>query len=272
VATSPEHFAPGPRRRFFWRCHAIKELADLQQTTLWRTADLLTRAGTNGGPDEAEVTRAMAIAEHLIEFPRGLPAHHRKWFYECQNLMSSQKTIEKYYAALAGLHQRAQQQAMIRRMEDQPRVQIDVTNSQIGTLNLGTIIGDVQNHLAAVTDSDEVRDGLVQLAQAIVDSDELEDDQRRELLEHVDLLAEEAARPPEKRALRGHPARSSGAGCGHGRRGEPRHAVEHAGPGVGRVLRRLAQAALVDRSDDCVDLLLEGPPFLVGERPPPAVR
>jgi hypothetical protein len=199
VATSPEHFAPGPRRRFFWRCHAIKELADLQQTTLWRAAGLLTRAGTNGGPVEAEVTRAMAVAEHLIEFPRGLPAHHRKWFYECQNLMSSQKTIDDYYAALAGLHQRAQQQAMIRRMEEQPRVQIDVTNSQIGTLNLGTIIGDVQNHLAAVTDADEVRDGLAQLAQAIVDSDELEDEQRRELLEHVDLLAEEAARPPEKR-------------------------------------------------------------------------
>jgi hypothetical protein len=201
VATSPATFPPSGRRRFFWRCHAIKEFAVLQARIMHSASSRLARVGTSSGPDEATTRRLMSIAEHLIEFPRGLPAHHRKWFYECQRLVHGEAAIDRYYEVLAKLHQDARHAAIMRRMAESPRVRIDVSNSQIGTLNLGTIVGDVENHLSAVSDPDaeEARDALQRLTQAIVDADGLPDDRRRELLEQIDLLAEEASRPPERR-------------------------------------------------------------------------
>ena len=181
----------------------------------------LKRVGTAGGPDESAVQRLVAIAEHLIEFPRGLPAHHRKWFYECQRLAHGSGSIDRYYEVLADLHQDARHAAMMRRMDETPRIRIDVSHSQIGTLNLGTIIGDVETHLSAVSGpgAEEARDALKQLAEAVVGNEQMTDESRRDLLEQIDLLAEEASRPPDKRrgavvrsVLSGLAAAASGAG------------------------------------------------------------
>jgi hypothetical protein len=199
VATSPEHFPPSGRRRFFWRCHAIKEFAALQTHMLHSISQRLAASGTASGPDEATVQRLMMIGEHLIEFHRGLPAHHRKWFYECERLAGGPSAKGHFFDVLAELHHNARHAAMMRRMDEEPRIRINVSDSQIGTLNLGTIIGDVENHLSAVHEADEARDALQGLAQQIVATEGLDDDRRRELLEHVDLLAEEAAKAPEKR-------------------------------------------------------------------------
>lgn len=201
VATSPKHFAPSGRRRFFWRCHALKELAVLQELIVSSASRRLAGVGTSAGPDEATTQRLMAVAEHLIEFSRGLPAHHRKWFYECQTLVGGDSAVDRYYEVLGHLHQDARHAAMMRRMEESPRIRIDVTNSQIGTLNLGTIVGDVENHLSAIggPEAEEGREALHRLAQAVIDQENLTDGSRRELLEQIDLLAEEAARPPERR-------------------------------------------------------------------------
>ena len=201
VATSPRAFTPGGRRRFFWRCQSVMELARLQQQAVDLAAAGLGRLGRLNGPDELLVRRLMGIAEHLIEFPRGLPAHHRKWFYECQRVLGGTDHVEAYYAALARLHRQAEKAAIVRAVEESGKPTINVTGSQIGTLNLGTIIGDVQNHIATITspDSARVRDGLQELAQAATETPELADEQRRELLQGIDLLAEEAAKQPETR-------------------------------------------------------------------------
>jgi hypothetical protein len=201
VATSPTHFTPGGRRRFFWRCLGIKEFASLQASILNLAGDRLAKLGTLGGPEEDAARRLMQICEHLIEFPRGLPAHHRKWLYECQRLVDGERAINRYYRILENILLDAKQTAMMKRVSELSGVQINVTGGQIGTLNLGTIIGDVENHLASVTgpESDDVRNALREIAQAVVDERELSDEERQELLEDIDLLAEEASKEPEKR-------------------------------------------------------------------------
>ncbi len=59
----------------------------------------------------------------------------------------------------------------------------------------------MENHLAAVTapDAEEVRLALHQIAEAVVAEPGLSDAERQELLQNVDLLAEEAAKEPAKR-------------------------------------------------------------------------
>ena len=201
VATAPEQFSPSGRRRFFWRCHAIKELAVMQSSVLYKVTRRLAKLTTVDGPDEATVGRLIAIAEHLIEFPRGLPAHHRKWFYECQELVGGESSIESFYGVLAALHRDAEQSAMMRRMDEAQGPKITLNNSQVGTLNLGTIIGDVETHLAAVVDPDagEVVEALREFAEIVANETSLGDEDRREMLEGIDLLAQEAATSPAHR-------------------------------------------------------------------------
>jgi len=198
VCTDPAQFSPSGRRRFFWRCHTLKELANLQGDVLGRAAHALMDAGTADGPDEAIAARLIAIGEHLIDFPRGLPAHHRKWFYECQGGAS---TVEAFLGALAALHRGAERSAMMMRMEEPREINIHLKDSQVGVLNLGSIVGSVEAHLAAVAgpDADEARGALETLAQAILDDEELPDEQRQQLLESVDLLAQEASAAPAQR-------------------------------------------------------------------------
>ncbi len=159
VCTDPAQFTPSARRRFFWRCHTLKELAHLQGDVLWRVARALTEVGTADGPDEAATARLIAIGEHLIDFPRGLPAHHRKWFYECQGGTGA---VDAFLDALSALHRGAEHAAIMMRMEEPREINIHLKDSQVGVLNLGSIVGDVQAHLAAVAgpDADEARQGL----------------------------------------------------------------------------------------------------------------
>jgi len=203
VTANPRLFSPSGRRRFFWRCHAINEFATVQAYVLGDIAYRLAKVGTRDGPDEATTERLLKIGEHLIDFPRGLPAHHRKWFYECQRLAHGEAAADRFYAALADLHQDARHAAMMRRMDESRAVKITLNASQIGTLNLGNIVGDVETHLTAVSDADAraAQESLQTLAQAILDDQALTDEQRQELLENVDLLAEEAGKPgPHRRS------------------------------------------------------------------------
>lgn len=198
VCTDPAQFTPSARRRFFWRCHTLKELANLQGGVLCRAARALTEVGTADGPDEAATARLIAIGEHLIDFPRGLPAHHRKWFYECQGGTGA---VDAFLDALAALHRGAEHAAMMMRMEEPREINIHLKDSQVGVLNLGSIVGNVQAHLAAVAgpDADETRQALATLAQAVLDEEALPDEQRQQLLESVDLLAQEAGAAPAQR-------------------------------------------------------------------------
>lgn len=168
---------------------------------LGEIAERLSWVGTRRGLDEQATTRLLAIGEHLIEFHRGLPAHHRKWFYECQHAERGTKAVDAFYDAVALLHEKAREAAMLARMDDARRITINIDRSQIANLNLGTITGNVEVHLSAIPGDErgEIRQALATLAQAVVDAPSLPPDERRELLQSIDLLAEEAAKDPDER-------------------------------------------------------------------------
>ncbi|HKG38902.1 MAG TPA: hypothetical protein VKB25_07920 [Conexibacter sp.] len=205
VTTDPGIFSPSGRRRFFWRCHAINEFATVQARVLYYLNHRLSMVGTLDGPDEATTGRLLAIGEHLVDLPRGLPAHHRKWFYECQRLAHGVRAADRFFAVLGNLHHDAQHAAMMRRMDESRSVKIVLNNSQVGALNLGTVVGNVETHLTALRagEGSDVQEDLRILAQAVLDDEHLTDDDRQELLESIDLLAEEAgrARPHQRTSV-----------------------------------------------------------------------
>ena len=74
----------------------------------------------------------------------------------------------------------------------------------VGTLNTGQVLGNIQSHVSAVTGSpsaDAFREAVEELAKLIAQDGAFSDASRREILESIDLVAEEASRPPEKRRL-----------------------------------------------------------------------
>jgi hypothetical protein len=74
----------------------------------------------------------------------------------------------------------------------------------VGTLNTGQVLGNIQSHVSSVTGSpsaDAFREAVEELAKLIAQDGAFSDESRREILESIDLVAEEASRPPEKRRL-----------------------------------------------------------------------
>jgi hypothetical protein len=200
VLTSPRHFSPSGRRRFFWRCHAIKEFAALQAQVIGRICWELQAGGTAGGPSEESLGRLIGVGEHLCEFHRGLPAHHRKWFYECESLVGGRGAKERFYGVLAELHSEWQRAAMMRKMDESGGIHFKISDSQIGTLNLGTIVGNVESSLTILgSEAPTIRSGLTRLTEAVLEDEALQEDAKRELMESISVLAEEANRQPDQR-------------------------------------------------------------------------
>jgi hypothetical protein len=77
----------------------------------------------------------------------------------------------------------------VARGQRQPAPSVVVTNSTIGTLNLGEIEGIVRNKISTLAPAD-LKTGLDQVMQAALADQNLNEDQRRQVLEHLDSLAE----------------------------------------------------------------------------------
>src|SRR2546428_5490053 len=73
----------------------------------------------------------------------------------------------------------------------------------VGTLNTGQVLGDIHSHVSAVTgvSAEAFREAIEKFAESIAHNQELSDENRQLVLESIDVAAEEAARPPEKRRL-----------------------------------------------------------------------
>jgi hypothetical protein len=83
-----------------------------------------------------------------------------------------------------------------------PRQHVEVHNyGTLGTLNTGEVLGSIHSHASTVTglSADAFREAVDALATAIAKDQALSDDRRKEALESIDALAEEAGREPEKR-------------------------------------------------------------------------
>ncbi len=74
----------------------------------------------------------------------------------------------------------------------------------VGTLNTGEVLGSIHSHASAVTGSssaDAFREAVNALAAAIAQDRELLENRRKEALESIEALVEEASRQPENRRI-----------------------------------------------------------------------
>ena len=78
---------------------------------------------------------------------------------------------------------------------------IHISNSTIATLNLGTVVGDLNSSIQNLTNQGhaDMATAIQRLAEAIAASQELQDAQRRDLLGHLSLVGTEAEHPAESR-------------------------------------------------------------------------
>ncbi len=81
---------------------------------------------------------------------------------------------------------------------------IHITNSTFGTLNTGDVLGSINSHVSTVTgqSAEDFRAAITEFARAVDQNSHLPEEGRRTVLESIDVVAEEANRPPEKRRLR----------------------------------------------------------------------
>jgi len=183
AAVNPDQFPPSARRNFFWRLLLVVELALAQRDMF----PILTSA-VSQAPSQA---RPRAIAEHLLDVHRGMPAHHRKWYYECKEALGVARCASELERALTPAGGVIVQE-----------ITITVSGGQIGTLNLGTIVGNINNNLAALDHEGqkEVAEALKHIGEAILEDDRLDDSGKRDLTEHVQYLSEQAHKPKPERS------------------------------------------------------------------------
>jgi hypothetical protein len=87
--------------------------------------------------------------------------------------------------------------------EEKPVTIFNISDSTIASLNLGTVIGDLTASVQVLNDQGQKEFAAVvqALTEALAKSESLQDVQRKELLEHLSLVATETAMPPEKRSM-----------------------------------------------------------------------
>jgi hypothetical protein len=107
------------------------------------------------------------------------------------SLRSKLKTIALEGAI--GMHRESQQQ----------HITLNVANSTIASLNLGTVIGNLNGSIQtlATAGQTDLADAVRQLSDAIGASSELADDAKKEMIETVAYVSEQATLPAESRKL-----------------------------------------------------------------------
>lgn len=79
----------------------------------------------------------------------------------------------------------------------------NISNSTIANLNLGTVVGDLSSSIQQLNNAGrkELAEEFRKMTEAIGASAELRDDARKELLEHLSVVSDESAKPPEERKM-----------------------------------------------------------------------
>jgi hypothetical protein len=93
--------------------------------------------------------------------------------------------------------------AMRANMNNQPNITYNFHNSPIAMANFGTQIGNISASLTAVGENDQrskdFSTALKQLTEAVVNSTDLKDEQKKEALDALSFVGKQAEEPPEKR-------------------------------------------------------------------------
>jgi hypothetical protein len=79
----------------------------------------------------------------------------------------------------------------------------NISNSTIANLNLGSVVGDLNSSIQQLSTAGqaELAETIRKLTEAIGATQDLTDDSRKEMLEHLSVLSEESAKPPEQRKM-----------------------------------------------------------------------
>jgi hypothetical protein len=90
-------------------------------------------------------------------------------------------------------------------MSNQPSITYNFHNSPIALANFGTQIGSISASLTAVSGSDQrsedFTNALKELTEAVVNSRELTDPQKKEVLDELSFVGKQAEEPNEKRQI-----------------------------------------------------------------------
>jgi hypothetical protein len=87
--------------------------------------------------------------------------------------------------------------------EEKPVTIFNISGSTIAGLNLGTVLGDLNASVQILNNQGrkEFADAIQALAEALAASADLQEAQRRELLEHLSVVSTEVTHPPETRKM-----------------------------------------------------------------------
>lgn len=90
-------------------------------------------------------------------------------------------------------------------MNNQPNVTYNFHNSPIAMANFGTQIGSISASLTVVGENDkrskDFSAALKQLTEAVVNSTELKDEQKKEALDALSFVGKQAEEPPDRRQI-----------------------------------------------------------------------
>lgn len=119
-----------------------------------------------------------------------------------------QEAERKAYAVKARLNQKLAALPLEARLgvhqTEEPRVTtFNISHSTIANLNLGNVVGDLNSSIQQLNTEgrNELAEGFRKMTEAIGSSQDLDDDARKELLEHLAVVSGEAAMAPEKRKI-----------------------------------------------------------------------
>lgn len=208
ISANESRMHPASFRRYTWNLVEILSAVRGTKLVLSRLAADAPRPGES--PDgltaaaAAALVRGTAITRYLAELPQQLPRHHRKWYRQCYKLLG----VAGKAAEVQRAHERWQDDERIRelarRVEEAAmtdRIHVEISGGQIGALGIGSVVHDIEGHLTLIQGEEavEVRAGFKELAEAIGRDEALPADAKKELLDYVELLSGEAAKPPEQR-------------------------------------------------------------------------
>jgi hypothetical protein len=79
----------------------------------------------------------------------------------------------------------------------------NISNSTIANLNLGNVVGDLNSSIQQLNTAGctELAEGFRRMTDALGSSQELNDDSRKEMLEHLSVVSGESAKPAEQRKM-----------------------------------------------------------------------
>jgi hypothetical protein len=79
----------------------------------------------------------------------------------------------------------------------------NISNNTIANLNLGNVVGDLNSSIQQLNTEGhkELAEVVRKMTEAVASSEELQDDARKEMLEHLAVVSEESAKAPERRKM-----------------------------------------------------------------------